>query len=121
MNYRFVVSPDKMLITLEYTGEIDIDTFKAGLIRLSESELFNEKYGILIDLRSATFSFNAPDIENIVSLYNLIFTDSDSKSSLLVNTALETAFFLVFLNSNIVRETRIFSTEKAALQWLTQG
>ena len=108
------------IIRIYFKGQVDIADIDKLCIEL-KSVVKTDKALILSDVREAKYRFGHRDID---MLHEMVKIHSMLKvkvfEALLIDTPAETAISTLFNMSNLRDEhfSRIFSTEKAALEWL---
>jgi len=124
-NYSINIDHIHNLIRYQHTGCIEKEEIgQAWQMFLSKKEFTHQKYNLLSDYRNSNFNIKVNDLDSICDfLYNIKDILNGKKQALLVDEPLSTALSMLFcsdVNKRIGFKVKIFSTEDAAFNWLTE-
>jgi hypothetical protein len=118
----YAVDDSKRLGFTTLTGEFNFNILGTELNALWQRDDFNPNYSVLIDLRSAAFTFDMKEHPELISLFNDIPGNKvNRKFALLTETPQQVAYASIlgqFLQSKHSFKVEVFSTYEAAINWL---
>ncbi len=124
MNYAINVDHELKIIRYKHSGVIAAeDIGQAWQEFLSLGEFTQLKYNLLSDYRNAKFDILFRKIKEIVNfMFNIKDVVKGKRQALIVDDPHATAGSMLF-EVNVYKEVgfivKVFTTEKAALQWLS--
>lgn len=123
MEYTITIDHKNKLIYYKHVGKLkmqDIGLVWDELLKLDE--FTQGAYDLLSDYREAVFDMNPEEVYDIVNVLDVMGSVlNEKKQAILVNDPYSTAGSILFekiSNKELAFTTKIFSTEKAALEWL---
>lgn len=123
---KFSIIPDHNLRIIRYTHPGFIyaqDIEKAWAVFLSMREFTELKYNLLSDYRGGKFKMQANDVPSVISFLRDIGNIlKNKKQALIVDEPYSVAGSMLFehnVNKEIDFIVKVFSTEEAALKWLS--
>ncbi len=126
MNYSFTIDHSLKIIKYKHSGNLNYeDIGKAWYQLLAIKEFTEEKYNLFSDYREASFKMKVDDINNIIEFMSGIKdVVNGKKQSILILDPYSTAGSILFgdqVYEEIGFEVKIFTTETAAIKWLTSS
>ncbi len=123
-SYSLETDHDNRLIHYRHWGKIIPEDIGKVWEELLENEAFTqEKYNLLSDYRRGEFIASSSDIEMICDiLYSLENILKGKKQALILDSPMNTALSVIF-EGKVMKKVgfivKVFSTEEAALDWIT--
>lgn len=121
MKQEYNIDQKEKMIYHFISGDCDIDDFENAANKLIGDENFDQQYNILNDLSRCRFKFRHENLDRFVQFFIEQFGSRTGKSAIVVESPVETAVASLFQKR--VEETRkihLFSTYKAAIDWLME-
>lgn len=123
MDYSIVIDQENRIIRYKHSGEIEREDLGTAWQELLMIKEFTELgYSLLSDYRNSVFLFNLNDTKVIEDfLLSIQHILKGKKEGVIVDNPFSTAVSVYFqskLQKMIGFEVKVFSTEKAALDWL---
>ncbi len=124
MNYSIEIDHNLKIIRYKHTGLIkDEDIAKAWQTFLSMKEFTESKYNLLSDYRGSKLDMDIKSPDRIVNfMMSIEPIVRGKKQSLILDDPYSTAGSVMFsekVNKKVGFKVRVFSTEKAAIEWTT--
>ena len=124
MNYTISIDHENKLINYQHKGIINkFDIGSAWVRLLSLKEFTQKKYNLFSDFREAKFDISEAEVYEICDfLFKIKHIVENKKQALIIEEPLSTALSYIFVGE-VVRKVgfmvKVFSTERAAIQFLT--
>lgn len=125
MSFTLDIDHNSKIIQYRHTGSIKIEQLgEVWDILLTTKEFTEDKYDLLSDFRNSRFDMELSTADEIVQILKTIEPIiRGKKQALILDDPYSTAGSIIF-RDKIIEETgflvKIFCTEDAAIEWLTQ-
>lgn len=119
--YCYKIDLDARVIEERYTGLVGIDFINQCLKQLSADAGFDPSFDIVVDFGEARFDDSCRDqlmLKEAVECHDETYKAGRSKTAVIVGSPYNTACALLFKNRSATRNIEIFSTRKAAWDWI---
>jgi len=123
MSFSINIDHENKLIRYEHSGILNKEDIGAAWVEFLKIEEFvQQKYNLLSDYSDAKFDIDIPDIELITEfLFSIKDILNAKKQALILSESRSTALSFLFsedVNKKLGFKVSVFSTEKAAINWL---
>ncbi len=123
MSFTISLDHDNKLVRYRHSGNLKMEDIGMAWDNfLNMKEFVHEKYNLLSDYRDAVFDMDIDEAYKIISILDSMgSTLDDKKQSIIVKDPYSTAGSILFeqlSRQQLNFKIKIFSTEKAALEWL---
>lgn len=121
MAFNYKINVDKKFIWLEWNGTFNIEAILFHINNMYADTCYQPEFRGLCDARRADFQMDNADV---IKLQEFIATHPCCPSgpwAVVCAEPLQTAYAMLYENAaNPPHPTRVFCTEEAAMQWLTE-
>ncbi len=119
MAYSYEIDSPQNTIYLTFSGKVDLPELHELLSEVASNPEINSNRNFLTDLSRAELILTPGEMQGFASAFLEVFEGGTGRSALVLSTPVETALGMLHSeNVNQTRQIEIFSTKKAALEWL---